>query len=210
MKEFVWRFCKMGAADVAAGMVDRRLIARIVGTLVLAGLVLGGGLVGKAAADGDDDDDDLTMTVEVENATITLHVGIATFDATKSLVDFLVIGDITEVNGEEADGTFYCKGVFTDPVAAGLPPLNDGPDPDGLTFVDQRFRIVGVGSIIGGGAEFSAEPLAITGGTGHFTGVHGTYTGSGLPIPVGDGNLSFEFQVSGFGGDDDDDDDDDD
>ncbi len=136
------------------------------------------------------------MTVEVESATITLHAGADVFDPSASVTSFIVIGDITEVDGEMATGKFYCKGVFVDPTGSGLPPLADGtPAPDGGTYVDQRFRIDGVGSIIGAGAEFSDEPLAVTGGTGHFTGVHGTYTGVGLPIPVSDGRLTFEFRL---------------
>ena len=131
------------------------------------------------------------MTVVVESATITLNVLPA-----PSATYFITIGDVTEVDGEPATGKFYCKGVFVDPGALGLPPLTDGtPAADGITFVTQRFLIDDVGSIIGTGNEFSEEPLALTGGTGHFTGVHGTYSGDGLPIPVGDGVLTFEFRI---------------
>lgn len=113
------------------------------------------------------------MTVEVENARITLNVL-----AAPSATYFVVIGDIVEVDGEPASGKFYCEGVFVDPVSMGLPPLIDGaPAPDGGTFVDQRFIIDGVGSIIGVGSEFSQEPLALTGGTGLFVGAHGSYVG---------------------------------
>ena len=137
-----------------------------------------------------------SMTVEVENATITLHIGANALEAGTSVTDFIVIGDITEVDGKTATGKFYCKGVFVDPGGSGLPPLATGtPAPDGATFVTQRFLIDGVGSIIGNGNEFSEEPLAVSGGTGHFTGVHGTYSGVGLPIPVDDGFLTFEFQL---------------
>ena len=77
-----------------------------------------------------------------------------------------------------------------------------------MTFVDQRFLIDGWGSIIGAGNELSDEPLAVTGGTGAV----GTYTGDGLPSPVGTGDLTFEFNLGDDGddGDDDDNDDDDD
>ena len=148
-------------------------------------------LAGPSALADDPEDD--TLTVEVENAVITLNVPMMAGKATH----FIVIGDITEVNGEPAVGTYYCKGVFTDPGFFDLPDLVLGPDPDGISFVDQRFRIDGWGSIIGAGAEASDEPLAVTGGTGRFTGAVGSYTAAGLPIgaPDGDGFLTFEFSL---------------
>ncbi len=164
--------------------------AVLVAAFVSAALLLLASVGSRSAAAHED------LTVRVENAVITLHIGVDVFEAGRAVTDFIVIGDITEVDGEPATGKFYCKGVFVDPVGSGLPPLATGtPAPDGATFVTQRFLIDGVGSIIGNGNEFSEEPLAVSGGTGHFTGVHGTYSGVGLPIPVDDGFLTFEFQL---------------
>ena len=139
-------------------------------------------------------DDDHSMEVKVAGAVITLNVPTPPTGVTS----FIVIGDITHVNGDEASGTFYCRGVFTDPGAlgVGLPLLAPGPTPDGISFVDQRFRIGDWGSIIGAGAENSSEPLAVTGGTGRFTGAVGSYTAAGLPLGAGgDGILTFEFSL---------------
>lgn len=132
------------------------------------------------------------MTVRVENATITLNVLPA-----PSATFFLVIGTITQVDGALAGGTYYCRGVFTETAALGLPNLAAGtPVPiPGLTFVEQRFRIDGEGTIVGSGDE-GDHPLAIVGGTGRFTGAHGTYSpDAGLPIPVGAGVINFDFNI---------------
>ena len=178
------------------GATFAALAAALVIAIALTLTLVGGG---SAAAEDDWD----SMTVEVVNAHITLNVLPA-----PSAAYFIVIGDITEVDGEPASGTYYCKGLITDTDFFGLPALVAGtPDPDGISFVDQRFRIDGVGTIIGAGAENSDQPLAITGGTGKFTGVQGSYTAVGLPIEAGGtGNLSFQFNI----GDDSDGDDDDD
>lgn len=90
---------------------------------------------------------DRLRSIEVESAHITLivlHPPSASF--------FLLIGNITEVNGGGASGKFYCRGVWTDPEAIGLrlPPLVEGtPGSGGANFVDQRFRIDGKGQIYG-------------------------------------------------------------
>ena len=136
------------------------------------------------------------MTLRVVDAHITANGGLGDPSATF----FIVIGNITQVDGEAATGKFYCRGVVTNPAALGLPPLVDGtPDSGGFTSVEQRFRIDGMGSIIGSGDEgdVTGEPLAIIGGTGRFTGAHGTYTGAGAPIPLpgGTGTLDFNFRI---------------
>ncbi len=135
------------------------------------------------------------MTLRVENAHITANGGLGDPSATF----FIAIGEITRVDGEPASGNFYCRGVVTDPASLGLPPLvDDTPDPGGFDFVEQRFRITGVGSIIGSGDENDGEgePLAIIGGTGRFTGAHGTYTGSGGPVELGGtGLIDFTFRI---------------
>lgn len=142
--------------------------------------------VGSSSATAKGDGRPMTMTVE--DAHLTFLGG-----APNNY--FIVIGNITEVDGETVTGKYYCRGVFTDPGAVGLPPLIDGtPLSGGLTFVEQRFRIDGQGTIIGAGDEGHA-PLAILGGTGRFTGVHGSYTPSGFPIPLGAGELAFEFRL---------------
>ncbi len=130
------------------------------------------------------------MTVRVDDAHITLNVLPA-----PSATYFLVIGNITEVDGTPASGKFYCRGVFTDTAPSSLPDLFPGtPASGGLTFVEQRFRIDGKGTIIGSGDE-GDPPLAVVGGTGHFTGVHGSYSPAGLPIPAGTGTIDFSFEI---------------
>ncbi len=132
------------------------------------------------------------MRVRVENAEVTANpLG------DPSATYFLVIGDITQVDGESATGQFYCRGVFTNPTLANnlfgtsFPPLvGEKLEPEGLTFVEQRFRIDGQGTIIGSGDE-GDPPLAVVGGTGRFTGVHGSYTPSGLPPTI---DFSFEIR----------------
>jgi hypothetical protein len=135
------------------------------------------------------------MTLRVENAHITANGGLGDPSATF----FIAIGEITRVDGEPASGNFYCRGVVTDPASLGLPPLApDTPAAGGFDFVEQRFRITGVGSIIGSGDENDGEgePLAIIGGTGRFTGAHGTYTGSGGPVELGGtGLIDFNFRI---------------
>ncbi len=143
-------------------------------------------LAGIASAKGDG----RRMTVKVEDAHITLNVLPA-----PSATYFLVIGNITDVDGAPASGKFYCRGVFTDTAPFSLPDLVAGtPASGGLTSVEQRFRIDGKGTIIGSGDE-GDPPLAVLGGTGHFTGVHGSYSGAGLPIPAGSGTIDFTFNL---------------
>lgn len=148
-------------------------------------------LVGVASANGVG----RHMTLRVENAHITANGGLGDPSATF----FIAIGEITRVDGEPASGNFYCRGVVTDPASLGLPPLAPGtPAAGGFDFVEQRFRISGVGSIIGSGDENDGEgePLAIIGGTGRFTGAHGTYTGSGGPVELGGtGLIDFTFKI---------------
>ena len=132
------------------------------------------------------------MAVRVENIHITTNVLPA-----PSATFFLTLGIITEVDGIPASGSFYCRGVFTDPVSLGLglPNLLPGSPVAGVTFVEQRFRIDGKGTIIGSGDEGDLS-LAVVGGTGRFTGVHGSYSPDlGLPIPLGTGIINFTFQL---------------
>ena len=165
----------------------RRLLG--VGAAASAAVVAGlaaPNLAGIASAKGDG----RRMTVRVDDAHITLNVLPA-----PSATFFLVIGNITEVDGAPASGKFYCRGVFTDTAPFSLPDLFPGtPASGGLTSVEQRFRIDGKGTIIGSGDE-GDPPLAVLGGTGHFTGVHGSYSGAGLPIPAGSGTIDFTFRL---------------
>ena len=165
----------------------RRLLG--IGAAASAAAVVGlaaPSLAGTASAKSDG----RRMTVKVVDAHITLNVLPA-----PSATFFLVIGNITEVDGGSASGKFYCRGVFTDTAPFSLPDLAPGtPASEGLTFVEQRFRIDGKGIIIGSGDE-GDPPLAVLGGTGHFTGVHGSYSPDGLPIPAGDGIIDFTFNL---------------
>ena len=131
------------------------------------------------------------MVVRVEDIHITLNVL-----AAPSATYFITQGNITEIDGQPADGEVYCRGVFTNPGAAGVPALIAGtPVPVGFDTVEQQFHIVDQGLIIGSGDEGN-PPLAVTGGTGHFTGVHGTYSpDAGLPIPLGAGIIIFTFNL---------------
>lgn len=99
---------------------------------------------------------------------------------------FLTIGTIKKVNGKDATGIYYCRGVFTGgPVGLALPSLADGtPFPVfGLTFVDQYFLIDGQGTIVATGDEgVDAPSMVVTGGTGRFRGVEGTKTQIGIPF----------------------------
>ena len=113
-----------------------------------------------------------------------------------SVDNFIVVGDISMVDGVPATGKYFCKGVcFFDSVLAG-----GSPAPDAATFVDHRFRIDGVGSILGAGAELDGllgrDDLAVVGGTGRFVGAAGEYSATaGGPIPFGPGFLTFQFNI---------------
>ncbi len=130
-------------------------------------------------------------TVGVEGAHMTLNVL-----PPPSVTFFLLIGNITEVNGGGATGKFYCRGVGTDPEAWGVSALVDGtPKSGGLNFVDQRFRIDGQGQIYGSGDD-GDPPLIVVRGTGDFKKARGTYfLAGGNPIPFGDGRLDFTFDL---------------
>lgn len=138
-----------------------------------------------------DDDSDheagRTITLSVENAEFEFTSMGGLFGR-----DFVVVGDVTAVNGETATGTFYCMGVL----------LGDGSGTDGFgaaTFVGQRFRIDGRGTILGAGAEGddTGESLGIVGGTGRFVGAQGSYrqTGGLGPMPAGDGTIEYTFRI---------------
>jgi hypothetical protein len=139
------------------------------------------------ADDDSDREDGRTITLSVENAEFEFTSMGGLFGR-----DFVVVGDVTAVNGETASGTFYCMGVL----------LGDGSGMDGFgaaTFVDQRFRIDGRGTILGAGAEGDdmGESLAIVGGTGRFIGGQGSYrqTGGLGPMPAGDGTIEYTFRI---------------
>ena len=98
------------------------------------------------------------------------------------------------VDGVPATGKYLCKGV----AFFNAPPVPTAPD--AATFVDQRFRIDGVGSILGAGAEgdglLGRDDLAVVGGTGKFVGAAGEYSATaGGPIPFGPGNITFQFNI---------------
>jgi hypothetical protein len=101
------------------------------------------------------------------------------------------------VDGEPATGKWFCKGVAF--VFSTLDARS--PDPDALSYAEQRFRIDGVGSILGQGTEGDGlapikDDMAIVGGTGRFVGVHGSYTALAPgPIPFADGVLEYVFDI---------------
>ena len=128
---------------------------------------------------------------------LRIQVANARFEADfETVTNFVVVGDITMVDGKQATGKYFCKGVF-------FPGSNFDPQSDADTFVDQRFRIDGVGSILGAGAEgdgdVEGDDLGIIGGTGKFVGASGTYAAVGGvgegPLPGGNGNIPFEFDI---------------
>ncbi len=128
-------------------------------------------------------------TIGVERAHITLNILPPPSDTF-----FLLIGDISEVNGKRATGKFYYRGVWTDPEAIGLVGLAEGtPESGGSNFVDQRFRIDGRGQIYGCGDE-GDPPLLVVGGIGDFKQAKGTYV-AGNPVPYGDGRFDFTFDL---------------
>lgn len=140
-------------------------------------------LAGVASAQGGGQ----PMTITVANSTITF-VGLID----DPVAYFIVVGDVDSVDGETVTGKFFCRGVLFDEGAVDA-------TAGAVSFVDQRFRIDGVGTIQGAGAEGDDDdqPLAIVGGTGRFVGAHGTYAQSGgtAPVPLGGGNLEFEFHI---------------
>ena len=132
------------------------------------------------------------MTIKVANAVFTDGPGAGT-----SVNNFVIVGDIVEVNSQAHTGTFFCKGV-----AFFNSDLGDSPSPMAVTHADQRFQIHGKGSIIGAGAEGEADvptvdDMAIIGGTGKWVGASGSYSGvSGGPKPfTSDGVIVFEFKL---------------
>ena len=126
------------------------------------------------------------LTILVEDATFTSGVGAGLVD------NFVVVGNITEVDGAAASGQYFCKGVaFFNSAIAG--PVVPGSN----TYVDQNFIIDGVGSIIGAGTE-GPHDLAVLGGTGRWVGAAGSYTGGGPgqgPLPFGPGTILFSFNI---------------
>lgn len=120
----------------------------------------------------------------------TLTVTNATLEATGTdPMLFTIVGDIVGVDGwtQAGRGKFYGKGVV----------LPNGPLDGALSLVDHRFKLPGQGTIFGAGSEHDSdgEPFAVLGGTGRFIGVRGTYTFTGLPMPLGDGAMSFTFTI---------------
>lgn len=163
--------------------------------VLVAAFAIGGGVTLVFFADGTSvaANQHTTVTVKIENA----HVTANDLGPDPSATYFIVIGDITEVNGQPATGKWYCRGVYVDPEARGFPSLIDGtPDPDGVAFTTQRFLIDGKGTIIGVGNDGSDVPFAIVGGNGIFEGVTGQYSTAGSPIPFGTGTITAEFTLN--------------
>ncbi len=101
---------------------------------------------------------------------------------------FVVKGDIVSVDGAPATGAFVCRGViFT----------GQGPGAHGIAQVNVTWDIDGRGLIMGQSVEFrTGQPAGVVlGGTGDFERVTGTYTPSGVPSPLGDGNFTFTFAI---------------
>lgn len=157
-----------------------------------AGMALAAVAVMPKVASASGGHDGKHMTIKVANAVFTDGPGAGT-----SVNNFVVVGDVVEVNGQAQTGTFYCKGV-----AFFNSELGGSPDPLAGTYVDQRFRIHGKGSLIGAGAEGESDvpavdDLAVIGGTGKWVGVSGSYSGvSGGPKPfTPDGVIVFKFKL---------------
>lgn len=108
---------------------------------------------------------------------------------------FTVQGDIVEINGEAATGTYICWGVFTTDFEANLAGIKPFP-PIGITAINQLFFIDRRGTITTIGAEMAQESIAVVGGTGDFVGAAGSLRISGVDFPYGDGNLHVEMDLS--------------
>ena len=106
----------------------------------------------------------------------------------------IVVGDIIRVNGKTVTGKYMCRG--TEFFTTALP--SNHTDPDAATFVAQRFRVDGMGTLTGEGSEgdgtLGGDDLLVTAGSGVFAGATGTYAAiAGGPAPFGKGRLTFEF-----------------
>lgn len=144
-------------------------------------------VAGSKAASADGPSGGRILTIDVEDAEFTDGPGFP-----GSVDNFIVVGDIVSVDGQPATGKYFCKGVAFFRGGVG------GPSPLADTFVDQRFRIDGEGSIMGMGAEGDTlgDGLAVVGGTGKWVGASGFYMAvSGGPIPFGTGEITFEFKI---------------
>ncbi|HXV78295.1 MAG TPA: hypothetical protein VEG60_00300 [Candidatus Binatia bacterium] len=175
-------------------VIKRGVAGMALAAAALAAVTLATANTSKAAGGG------RRLSIKVENAVLTSGPG-----SSVSVDNFIVVGDITMVDGKPASGKFFCKGVLF-PTSV----LDGGtPDPDAVTYVDQRFRIDGEGSILGAGTEVDGQAaiqddLAVVGGTGRWVGAAGTYTAvAGGPIPfTQDGTILFEFRIRRGSGDD--------
>ncbi len=159
-------------------------------------LLKGGALVGGAAAAGlavAAVPSGMEANARGQRMTVTVHDAAFTPppDGAPPPHYFIVVGNVVAVDGVAATGKYFCRGEIF------LGDLPETPDPDAVSFVDQRFRIDGVGALHGVGAEGDGlgEPLALIGGTGRYVGVSGSYTGTGNPTPFDDGVLNFTFRI---------------
>ncbi len=142
--------------------------------LLLAVAVAGYGLTGRSAQG--------TVVIYVENAQFQFVNDGGTAGEMDRGDTFVVVGDILDEPGGNVIGEYVCSGVFV---------MSDY----GLTLVNQRFDLPG-GVIVGQGAELSEKPLVVVGGSGEYAGMTGTYTADGNPIPLGDGKITFTFELT--------------
>ncbi len=131
------------------------------------------------------------VTVTVDNARLSFITSDGDM-VPEPLETWLVTGDVTRFNGEQATGNFYCWGTFTQ---------GEMGSAAGFTAYIQRLQIDGQGTLILTGAEMSSEPMVVIGGTGAFRGASGTYT---EPAPVdgadidGDGEAELDSAPMGL------------
>ena len=173
-------------SEVGGASIDRR-------TFIKRGAA-GAALVGTAIALPS-----MTGTARASGAhSMHIHVRAATFtdmDGGTSPGSFVVVGNITRVDGTTVVGKYLCRGTqwFLGSFS--------GPDSGVGAFVSHRFQINDMGTLLGEGVEGDAalggvDEMVVIGGTGAFAGASGKYaaTGSG-PRPFGGGSLRFHFDL---------------
>ncbi len=172
-------------SGVDGGGVDRRTFIKR--------SAIGAAVVGTALALPS-----MTGTARAGAGKLRIRIEDALFTANgETPSNFFVVGNIIRMSGTTVTGKFFCRGTeFFTGTGSALP----GPSPGANTFVSHRFRIDGVGSLLGEGAEFDAllggDDLAVIGGTGAFLGASGHYAAvAGAPLPFGNGRLTFMFDL---------------